>query len=77
MVDNNSIEVLIDGIKEKAKLIDVIVYKQERYAIYSLLKENELNDIYISKIISTKSGDKLVNNIEDEAKEYILNIINN
>lgn len=77
MVDNNSIEVLIDGIKEKAKLIDVIVYKQERYAIYSLLNENGLNDIYISKIISTKSGDKLVNNIEDEAKDYILNIINN
>lgn len=77
MVDNNSIEVLIDGIKEKAKLIDVVVYKQERYAIYSLLNESGLNDIYISKIISTKSGDKLVNNIEDEAKEYILNIINN
>lgn len=77
MVDNNSIEVLIDGIKEKAKLIDVIAYKQERYAIYSLLNESGLNDIYISKIISTKSGDKLVNNIEDEAKEYILNIINN
>lgn len=71
-----SFDVLIDGIIETAKLIDIIEYKNERYAIYTIIKDDGLCDIYTSKVLSTPSGDKLVNYNDEEVKSYIQDIIN-
>lgn len=72
-----SFDVIIDGITETARLIDIIEYKNERYAIYTVIKDDGLCDIYTSKVLSTSSGDKLVNYNDEEVKNYIQNIINN
>ncbi len=72
-----SFDVIIDGITETARLIDIIEYKNERYAIYTIIKDDGLCDIYSSKVLSTPSGDKLVNYNDEEVKKYIQNIINN
>lgn len=72
-----SFDVIIDGITETARLIDIIEYKNERYAIYTIIKDDGLCDIYSSKVLSTPSGDKLVNYNDEEVKNYIQNIINN
>lgn len=68
-------DVLIDGITESAKLIDVISLKNERYAIYTVVKDDGLCDIYSSKVISTEAGDILVAYNDNEVKQYILDMI--
>lgn len=68
---------LIDGLTESAKLIDIIEFKNERYAIYTVIKEDGLCDIYSSKVVKTPTGDKLVSYTDENAKKYIVDLINN
>lgn len=68
-------DVEIDGITESAKLIDIISLKNERYAIYTVLKDDGLCDIYSSKVINTEAGDILVAYNDSEVKQYILDMI--
>lgn len=71
-----SFNIEIDGIMESAKLIDVISFKNNNYAIYTVIKDNGLCDIYTSKVVKTTDGDKLVSFNDNEVKQYILDMIN-
>lgn len=75
MENYQTFDVLIDGVCVSAKLIDIISLKNERYAIYTVIKDDGLCDIYTSKVVSTPSGDKLTSFNDSEVKEYILNMI--
>ena len=58
------------------KILDVISFQNERYAIYSVDSLNNRCDIHTSKIIKTDDGhDELTGYAKKEIKEYILNLI--
>ncbi len=70
-------DIVIDGIKKQAKILDVISFQNERYAIYTVNSINNRCDIHTSKIIRTDDGhDELTGYASKEIKEYILNLIN-
>ena len=69
-------DVELDGVLNKAELLDIIEYKEERYAVYSIENDKNTNNIYVSKIIKDRDGnDELIDIENDEIKSYILRII--
>ena len=69
-------DVELDGVLNKAELLDIIEYKEERYAVYSIENDKNTNNIYVSRIIKDRDGnDELVDIENDEIKSYILRII--
>lgn len=76
MDSKNYFDILINGIYKKAKIIDVITYQSQRYAILAIPNKEELCDIYVSKIKRENDGsDKLYNDVDYKVKEHILNMI--
>lgn len=77
MQKGQTFEVEIDGVIKTAELLDIIEYKADRYAVYFTEKDEKTNDIYVSKVIKDSEGnDELVDTDDEEAKIYILEIIN-
>lgn len=73
---DQTFDIQIDGIKKKAKILDVISFQNERYAIYTVDASKDKCDIHTSKIIKNADGyDELTGYVEEEIKEYILNLI--
>lgn len=69
-------DIKIDGITKKAKILDVISFQNERYAIYTVDTNEDKCDIHTSKVIKTADGhDELTGYVETGIKEYILNLI--
>ena len=69
-------DIEIDGILKQAELLDIVDYKEERYAVYSTPKDEENSDIFASKIVKDSEGnDELVDIDNNEVKKYILELI--
>lgn len=69
-------DVVVDGVEQKAELIDIVEYEGARYAVYSIDVDEEASEIYVSKIVTDAEGyDELVDVAEDSVKEYVINII--
>lgn len=77
MQKGQTFEVEIDGVIKTAELLEIIDYKEEKYAVYFTEKDEKTNDIYVSKIEKDSEGkDLLVDTDDEEAKLYILEMIN-
>lgn len=73
---DQTFDIEIDGITKKAKILDVINFQNERYAIYTVDTNKGKCDIHTSKVIKSADGhDELTGYVEAEIKEYILNLI--
>lgn len=69
-------DIEIDGVLKSAELLDIVDYKEERYAVYFTENDETTSNIYISKIVKDSNGnDELVDFDDEEVKNYILKII--
>lgn len=66
----------IDGVLKSAEIIDVIEYSQERYAVYAVSKDDDMSELFVSKIVTRENGsDELIPEVKEEVRDYILKIV--
>lgn len=69
-------DVIIDGVDKKAELIDTVEYEGNKYAVYFTDNGNDINEIFVSKVVKDAEGyDELVDIDDAKVKEYVMNII--
>ena len=76
MEKGQTFDIEIDGVLKTAELLDIVDYKEGRYAVYFTENDETTNNLYVSKIIKDNEGNDELVDVEDiEVKTYILEII--
>ena len=71
-----TIDIYVDGIKKKGKILKIVNKNNAEFAIYSLDNKEGSFDIFASKIMKDKDGADIFTDIEsfEEKKEIIKHI---
>jgi hypothetical protein len=70
-------DIELNGIYRQATLIDIIEYQQDKYAIYTIMNDNNACDIYTSRVKIEANGQiQFIGAASEGVRKYLLNLIN-